>query len=203
MDPLTAIGLGSSAIGLIGGLFGGGNPYEGLRDDSWMYDKWADNWLDPNNKFYKNAESSFRKGLTKSMSALSPTTHSILSATGLSQGGSYGGSVLQANLLKDRQTTQMYDSIGGATERFSGSLYQQGLNQYQNLKNLAAQNRMMAATGQGMSQQYSGSFFNALAGSGLSLLGQYGFRGSDLTDSWIPNPAINNWTPPQAPRIKL
>ena len=189
---MSILGIAGMGIGAFQSLFGGGNPNEWAMGAAQDYDRQAQTWLDPNNKFYTTAKKGYYKDMTRSLSALMPGTNSLLSATGLMQGGNYGGSVMQANLMRKNMMSKGYDLAAGSTERFGNSLYQQGLGQYQNLKNLGGQMRSIYGGGAMQQQEYAGSFGNSMMGLGGGLLAQsdwgggngsydFGFRpGSDI-----------------------
>jgi len=179
MDPISILGIAGMGIGALGSLFGGGNPNEWAMGAAQDYDRQAQQWLNPNNQFYTTARQGYYKDMTRSLAGAMPGTHSLLSATGLMQGGNYGGSVMQANLLRKNMMTKGYDIAASSTERFGNSLYQQGLGQYQNLKGLGAQMRSIYAGGNVESQQYQGSFSNALLGLGGGLLARTNWGGGN------------------------
>jgi len=162
--------------GLLGGLFGlfGGNDNSndfayGLAQD---YQSQANQFLDPNNPFYRNAARSYYKDLNKTLNASSPGTAGLL-ALSKSAGNSYGSSQSIATQKMNAILSRNRDAASQSSDRFQGQLFQQGLGAFTSLQNNAANLYNLYGGGARQQQNLNAGFNNQLLGLGGGLLSRY------------------------------
>jgi hypothetical protein len=174
IDDALMIG---GAASFLGGLFSANktnktNPNQFAYGLGQQYQQQANQFLDPNNSFYKNAQSQYFGNLNRTMNASSPGTQSLLTMA-MAQGGNYGGSSYIAGKQREQITQKNTDAAGQSANQFGQGLYQQGLGAYEQEQGLSAQMYNLFGQGAMQENQNQASFSNELMGLGGGLMGQY------------------------------
>ncbi|MBU1101148.1 MAG: hypothetical protein KKA84_12165 [Bacteroidetes bacterium] len=150
------------------------NPNSWMKDYGDKYNSQANQFMDPNSAFYKNAADGYNKDIQRNVASATPTMNSLLGMS-KANGMSGSGSALMANNQMKAINTKNRDTVSTATSRFKTGLLGMGMDQASNLRNNAGNMYQGYGQGEMWKSETNASFMdNIFSGLGGMLGNQIG-----------------------------